>query len=155
MRVKTIARSEAQYGERESSADASQLRRNLDPRLHPQSAALEATRAGRAARLGRLNAKPLVAALGGGGGGNAGGHADSILALAVSPTELSTVLSADAQGVVILWDIARREAIRRYVHPSGRVAGSNRWDERMLRCGARTGTGIGCAQEMFFWTLCD
>ena len=64
MKLKTISRAEEDYT-RERTSDLTKVHRNLDPSLHSLQRATEYQRALAAVKLGKVLAKPFVAALGG------------------------------------------------------------------------------------------
>lgn len=106
MRAKVINRVE----ERETCSrkgDLTQVKRNLNPELHPFERTIEYTRALNAAKLGRVFAKPFVCAL--------SGHTDGINCLARNPKRLNSLISGSANGELFLWDIPERRAIYNYV----------------------------------------
>ena len=106
MRVKVINRVEARET-CERKGDLKQVKRNLDPDLHPFERAIEYTRALNAAKLERVFAKPFVAAL--------SGHTDGINCLARNPKRLNSLISGSASGELFLWDVPERRAIYNYV----------------------------------------
>ncbi len=91
MKVKVLSRNPDKYT-RETSLDLHKLPRNYDPALHPFESQREYTRALNAVKLERVFAKPFLAAL--------DGHSDLISKLQKHPTQLSTLVSGAADGVV-------------------------------------------------------
>jgi WD repeat and SOF domain-containing protein 1 len=77
---------------RETKLDLHKLPRNYDPALHPFEAQREYTRALNAVKLERVFAKPFLASL--------DGHADMVTLLQKHPTQLSSLFSASADGIV-------------------------------------------------------
>lgn len=107
MKVKVINRVEQRETGFERKGDLKQVRRNLNPELHPFERAVEYTRALNAAKLERVFAKPFVAAL--------SGHTDGINCLARNPKRLNSLVSGSASGELFLWDVPERRAIYNYV----------------------------------------
>ena len=97
MKVKTITRT-AETCQRERKSDLFIVKHNPDPALHPLQRAREYVRAVNAAKLDRMFAKPLVAAL--------SGHRDGIYCMNRHPTRLTTVASGSADGELRLWDLS-------------------------------------------------
>lgn len=122
-RVKPIARAEEAFT-RERPCDVHREEVNLDPALHPLQRATEATRSLAAAKLSRLFAKPFLAAL--------DAHADGVTRLARSPRDVGCLLSAAADGGVLLWDLPQR-----------RVAATLRAHARAVRGLAYAPDGVG------------
>lgn len=91
MKVKVLSRNPDRYS-RETSLDIHKLPRNYDPALHPFEAQREYTRALNAVKLERVFAKPFLASL--------DGHSDMVALLQKHPTQLSSLFSAAADGVV-------------------------------------------------------
>lgn len=83
MRIKAINRSEEECT-RERPQDLQKVHKNLDPTLHPLEKATEYTRALNAAKLGRIFAKPFVAAF---------AHDDGITCLARNPQRLNSLIA--------------------------------------------------------------
>ena len=110
--------------------DLRRVHRNPDPALRPMERATEAKRALNAAKLDRIFARPLVAGL--------EGHADGVTALARSPARLNSVLSGDAAGEVLLWDVPERRTLVRMAAHRGAVTGLSvsRGGEVGVSCGA-------------------
>lgn len=105
MKVKVINRNEEQCT-KQRNGDIVKMHRNLDPALHPFDKATEYTRALNAAKLGRVFAKPFLAAF---------THDDAVTCLARNTQRLNSILSGAADGVIALWDVAGNRCLRRYV----------------------------------------
>jgi WD repeat and SOF domain-containing protein 1 len=113
MKVKVISRVEEDYT-RERKGDLHKVQRNYDPQLHQFEKAREYTRALNAAKLDRVFAKPFVAAL---------PHDDGVTSLARNPKLVNSIISGAADGVILIWDIARQRVLRRLVGHTGAVRG--------------------------------
>jgi WD repeat and SOF domain-containing protein 1 len=114
MKIKAISRLETEHT-RDCKKDRLQVRRNLDPSLHPFDRAREYTRALNAAKLEKLFAKPLLGAL--------DGHSDGVCSSASSRHSLSQFVSGACDGEVRVWDLSSKTCVWRAVAHSGFVNG--------------------------------
>lgn len=113
MRVKAINRT-PDDSSRDRVGDLRKVHRNLDPSLHPLERAVETKRALSAAKLGRVFAKPFVAAF---------AHDDGVTCLAKAPGTLNCAVAGVADGSVAVWDLAGRRRLRTLVGHTAAVTG--------------------------------
>ncbi len=121
---------------RSRSGDIYRVQRNLDPVLHPFERAREYTRTLNATKLGRMFAKPFVAAL--------SGHVEGVYCMAKHPTSLGTMLSASADGTIKLWSLSAQQetwsvkAHKSFVRGLCTVPYSDRFfsvgDDKIVKC---------------------
>lgn len=105
MKVKALTRSKAST-QRECIGDLRKQFTNLDPKHHPMQRAREYQRAVVGAKLERMFAAPLCP-------GNLE-HADAVTATSICRQHLLPLASGSADGVVKLWDLSTRKAMKVY-----------------------------------------
>ncbi|KAG6020514.1 hypothetical protein E4U41_002823 [Claviceps citrina] len=130
MKIKALDRSLADH--HPPGTAAAKAPRNLDPALHPFERAREYQRALNAVKLERMHAKPFVGQLG-------RGHVDGVYSLAKDPTSLERFASGSGDGVVKVWDLARRdEPVWHTAAAHENVVKGLEWtrDGKLLTCGA-------------------
>lgn len=110
VKVKVIDRAAGQFV-RETKNDLHRIHRNYDPSVHPFEAQREYQRALNTVKLDRMFARPFLGAL--------TGHHDMVTCMARHPSSLSYLLSASADGVVKVWNVATKNCVRSFVaHPN-------------------------------------
>lgn len=115
VKVKVIDRPTGQFV-RETKNDLHRIHRNYDPSLHPFEAAREYQRALNTVKLDRMFAKPFLGAL--------TGHHDIVTCMTRHPTSLSYLLSASADGVVKLWNVATKKCVRSVIAHQNQIVRS-------------------------------
>lgn len=113
MKVKTINRSQRECT-RERKGDFPKMHRNRDPALHPFEAAREYTRAVNAVKMNRMFARPFIAAF---------GHGDGVSSIAKNPKRVNCILTGAHDGIISLWDVPGRRAMRRLLGHKGAITG--------------------------------
>lgn len=114
MKIKVLSRNPDDYL-RETKRDIHKVPRNYDPSLHPFEAPREYVRALNATKLERVFAKPFLGAL--------DGHRDGVHCLCKHPKRLSMLLSGSCDGVVKLWNLAKRTCLQTVQAHDGFVKG--------------------------------
>ena len=100
-----ISRSKVEWT-KDRAGELPRANRSYDPQQQPMSAQVEHTRAVRAAKLDRMFAKPFIGAM--------AGHRDTIDALAVDPTSLTSLASGAADGTIIHWNPSVKKMNREF-----------------------------------------
>jgi WD repeat and SOF domain-containing protein 1 len=106
VKVNVISRSKLEWT-KDRAGEVPRAHRNFDPKQNPMARQVEYARAVRSAKMDRLFAKPFVGAM--------SGHHDTVLSIAVDPTNLSSIASGANDGELIVWD-AMKQTARRHIN---------------------------------------
>lgn len=115
VKVRVIDRPTGQFV-RETKNDLHRIHRNYDPSLHPFETAREYQRALNAVKVDRMFAKPFLGAL--------TGHHDVVTCMTRHPSSLSFLLSASADGVVKVWNVATKKPVRSFLAHENQIVRS-------------------------------
>lgn len=103
MKIRVLSRSDGEWsGAHDGNPSSSRASFNRAAGLHAPTRPLEVQRAVNAAKVGRILARPFLAAL-------APGHADGVYALAKSRAETALAASASADGEIRVWHLPSRK----------------------------------------------
>ena len=105
VKVKVISRSTVEWT-KDRTGELPRANRAYDPQQQPMAQQVEHARAVRAAKLDRMFAKPFIGAM--------AGHRDTIDALAVDPTSLTSLASGSADGTIFHWNPVTRKPNREF-----------------------------------------